>query len=554
MKIMNTKLKRGSLLTTLLTAMLLVVAGNVFAQFDPAIYYRITAKHSGKCLAVAGGMNSLRNGDRVIQWECIEAEDNQKWQVVAVGDGYYKIIAKHSGKGLDVFGGTVSTGNGVAVQQWDYVGGDNQKWKIESVGDGYYSIMAKHSGKSLDVNGGVSATSNGPQAQQWDYVGNDNQKWRLTPVSGGGTAGIDSVTGTFTYSDSEVDSDGTGAFRRPIVGCLVQVWRAGGLAARTETDSAGTFSVQVPRMSDGTDTTVLLYATNSAAQVLAGVGPYFIRRTQLSRGGTPLNFSENLSTVQDRRSFNAAHNLRLAYDYARARRDSSESEVIPKVDVSFVDDESVGTRYNQPASSLLIHHVHNEADLVIMHEYAHFLEDKISSFLLLPSYHDTCSMSQRCRNPADCLNLPGTTATQLINTPENAWMEGFANYFAMAVKRANPSERLNQTSWGTMPERELNAPEFCAAVGRTAFDGHLIDGSMIERFVSGALWNLTNGQPADTERAVFQIFDRELDSSAKGVLPNIKLFHDAWVARGLNHARLDAILTTNIPTVASHSP
>ncbi len=498
---MRMKLIKWSLLTTVM----LFVSTTALAQFDSAIYYRIAAKHSNKCLAVAGGIASLRNGDRMIQWNCIEAEDNQKWQVVPVGDGYYKIIAKHSGK-------------------------------------------------ALDVNGGVGATGDGVQVQQWDYVGNDNQKWRFTALSAGEPAGLGSISGTFTYSDSEADSDGPGFFNRPIVGCLVQVWRAGTLAATTETNTNGTFTVSVPRMPDGTETTVLLYATNSAAQVLAGFGPYFIRRTQTSRGNTPLNFSENLGTSQDRRSFNAAHNLRLAFDYARTRRDSSESEVIPKVDVSFVDNGSVGTRYNQPAGALLIEPAHNQTDLVIMHEYAHFLEDKISSFLLLPSYHDTCSMSQRCITAAECLNLPGTTATQLINTPENAWMEGFANYFAMAVKRANPSERFNQTIRGTMTEQDLNTPASCPAVGRTAFDGHIIDGSMIERFVSSALWNLTNGQSADTERAVFQIFDRELDSSAKGVLPNIKLFHDAWVARGLDHSRLDMILATNIPTVASHSP
>ena len=165
-------------------ALLFAAAGNAFAQIDSAVFYRITARHSGKCLAVAGGMGSLRNGDRVIQWSCIEAEDNQKWRIVPVGDGDYQILAKHSGKALDVFGGVVSTGNGVAVEQWDYNGGANQKWKLTPVGDGYYQIVAKHSGKSLETAGGVAATWAGPGTQQWDYVGNSNQQWRLTPVPG----------------------------------------------------------------------------------------------------------------------------------------------------------------------------------------------------------------------------------------------------------------------------------------------------------------------------------------------------------------------------------
>ena len=218
-----------------LSVILLVIlfaAGNTFAQeINPSGYYRITAKHSGKCLAVAGGPNSLRNGDRVIQWDCIEEEDNQKWQIIPVGGGYYKILAKHSGKSLDVFGGTAALGNGAIVEQWDYNGSDNQMWRLIRDAGGYYNIVAKHSGKSLDINGGPGATGNGPQAQQWDWVNGDNQRFRLIPLSISGTAGADSVTGTFTYTDTEVNPFGGGSatFNRPIIGCRVQVWRAGGL-------------------------------------------------------------------------------------------------------------------------------------------------------------------------------------------------------------------------------------------------------------------------------------------------------------------------------------
>ena len=101
-----------------------------------------------------------------------------------------------------------------------------------------------------------------------------------------------------------------------------------------------------------------------------------------------------------------------------------------------------------------------------------------------------------------------------------------------------------------MSEAELNNPGSCDSVGRAAFDGHMINGEMIEKFVAAALWAVSDGGSADT--AIFQIFDHELDGSANGVLPNIKLFHDAWIARRLDHARLDNILAVNIPTVSSH--
>ena len=191
---MRIRLLRTSLLTPILLSLLIAAAGNAFGQeIDSSIYYRITAKHSGKCLAVAGGMRSLSNGDGVIQWDCIESEDNQKWQIARVGpvgDRYYKIIAKHSRMALTVFGGAVSTGNGVVVQQWDDNGGINQLWRFDCLGDGSYQIVARHSGKYLDISGGPAATGNGPYAQQWENWGGDNQKFRLQPLSPGLASGL----------------------------------------------------------------------------------------------------------------------------------------------------------------------------------------------------------------------------------------------------------------------------------------------------------------------------------------------------------------------------
>jgi hypothetical protein len=529
---MRTRLIGTSLLTPILLALLFIAAGNAFGQINPSASYHITAQHSGKCLAVSGGNSFVNNGVGVIQWDCIETEDNQKWQILPVGFGYYKIVAQHSGKSLEVRGGVGALINGDAVQQWDYVGAANQKWWLNPVGDDFYQIVASHSRKSLEVSGGLDATTNGPYTQQWDYVGAANQKWKLTELP-------DRVTGTFTYADAETDPGGSATFNRPIVGCRVQVWRAGAIASTTETDSAGSFNVTVTPMPDGTDTTVVIYATNAAAQVLAGTGPYFVRRTILSQGNTTLDFSENLATAEQIRSFNAAQDIRLAHDFAVARRDPQEREVIPVADVSFNDLGGLMTHYNAPGSGLVINREHEVRDLVIMHEYAHFLEDKIGSFLLMPSFHDTCFTTQRCPNPADCANFPITSTTLLVNSPENAWMEGFANYFAMAVKRANPSQRFNLTGAG-MTEAELNNPGSCDAVGRAAFDGHTINGEMVEKFVASVLWAASSSPGSDAE--VFQIFDKELDGSATGRLPNIRLFRDAWSMRGNDPARLDDIL------------
>jgi hypothetical protein len=536
---MRTRLMRTSFLTPMLLALLFVAAGNAFGQpIDPSSYYRITAKLSGKCLAVSGGNAFRTNGVPVIQWDCIDTENNQKWQVVPVGWGWYKIVAKHSGRALEIRGGVGAVNNQAAAQQWDYVGAANQYWWLTPVGDGFYQIVAAHSRKSLEVDGGRDATGNGAQVQQWDYWGGDNQKWKLTPIP-------DVVSGSFTYTDAEADPAGAGTFRRPIAGCRVEVLRGGTLAATTETNIDGNFIASVPHRPDGTDTRIAVYASNGAARVLSNFLPFSVTTApQPSSGGNTLVFNQNFGAPNEVRSFNAAHDIRLAYNFAAARRDPRETDVIPVVNVVFNDIGLLMTHYDPPLGGLVLGREHNSMDLVIMHEYAHFLEDKIGSFLLLPSWHDGCNLTQRCPNPADCAN------GLLINSPENAWMEGFADYFAMAVKRANPTERFDLTSGGTQTEANLNNPGTCDAVGRAAYDGHTIDREMVEKFVASVLWKA--GSPPGSDTEVFQIFDRELDGSATGLLPNIRSFRYAWRQRpGLNQARLDDIFREQIPALAA---
>ena len=195
---MRTRLMRTTVLRPILLALLLALAGNAFGQIDPRPLYSIIAKHSGKCLDVAGGTGAIGNGVRVVQWDCNEA-DNQKWAFTPVGDDYYRIQAKHSGRVLDVFGGIVALGNGAVVNQWDYHGGAHQMWKLIRVEGGYFEIRAKHSGKSLDINGGPGALANGAQLQQWEFVGGDNQKFRLTALGTRPACAVaDPLTSTFT--------------------------------------------------------------------------------------------------------------------------------------------------------------------------------------------------------------------------------------------------------------------------------------------------------------------------------------------------------------------
>src|SRR5262249_53566071 len=87
--------------------------------------------------------------------------------------GYYTLVAKHSGKCLDVAG--ASTTNGANVQQYTCHSGANQQWAITEQADGYVTIRSKLSGKCLDVAGG--STSDHANVQQYTCHGGANQRW-----------------------------------------------------------------------------------------------------------------------------------------------------------------------------------------------------------------------------------------------------------------------------------------------------------------------------------------------------------------------------------------
>jgi len=59
----------------------------------------------------------------------VSGGDNQLWMFIPQGQGYYIVKAKHSGKCLDVAG--AGKGNGDNVQQWGCHFGDNQLWGLK---------------------------------------------------------------------------------------------------------------------------------------------------------------------------------------------------------------------------------------------------------------------------------------------------------------------------------------------------------------------------------------------------------------------------------------
>jgi hypothetical protein len=159
------------------TAALVVPSAADAAVIDPAAYYQLVARHSGKAAEIAG--QSTADGASV-QQQTRAARSSQQFQFVDAGGGYYRIRARHSGKVLDVAGG--STADGADVVQHTDNGGASQQFRVVDTTGGYVKLINRNSGKALDV--WARSTADGARISQYTDNGGTNQQWQLVAVDG----------------------------------------------------------------------------------------------------------------------------------------------------------------------------------------------------------------------------------------------------------------------------------------------------------------------------------------------------------------------------------
>ena len=371
------------------------------------------------------------------------------------------------------------------------------------------------------------------------------------------SARAETVTGTFRYRDS----DGT---LRPIISTRVEIWRyaprffgfwAWGADAVVPTNSNGSISVNMPFVASGVTYQVRVYAANAGAVVhqIQNLTADFYDVPSISFvANSPSNvfdFSFNFVDPYSAQHYNMADTVLLGFNYANSHRDPRETDPLPPALVQPSSTLPTGTFYNPVNHALMIDSSDVFNDYVILHEYTHYLEEQISGFAAVPSVHDGCFARDAFGN--------------IINSAEHAWMEGFADYFAMTVASLQPTGRLTFTSGrsglGTSFAAILESPPAtCAAIGGP------VTPDMVEDRVAGSLWDLFD-QPGDAagtpdfggsvfggsvsethdwvsrmDTQIFQIFDHELDTP--GHLPTITDFYNAWIARGLPAGGLEQIL------------
>ncbi|NHC12948.1 hypothetical protein [Motilibacter deserti] len=365
----------------------------------------------------------------------------------------------------------------------------------------------------------------------------------VVPAAGAAPASAQDVT-TITSNLSYEDSNKTG----PIKFSKVEVWR---FAPRTFgiwtwanertvfTDDKGRINTSFPFVKDAIFA-LRVFATNSAAQVWPndflhaqpfwaepGHGSQPVHLTS-TRPNTQLTFNWHFADDWTPQHFNIAETIRLGRDYAAANR--GDSDPLPRADVQ--PTSVTGSYYNPVNSTVVINSGNAFTDFAILHEYTHFLQDKIGSFPWLPAAHDGCITEDVFHNP--------------VNTADHSWMEAFADWFPHAVSRAFRGEHLegnvNAAGEGTFDEARLEKGN-CGPLPAS------VTGDEVELFLAASLWDLTdddtNVEPWDRfaarDRSIFQIFDKELDAAAGVGNPTIMTFRKAWNDRGLGSS-LDTVL------------
>ncbi|WP_400191724.1 RICIN domain-containing protein [Hymenobacter sp. B81] len=155
----------------------LLMAPQASAQALPAvqegIWHGVVARSSGRALDVLGASNEA--GAAVVQWEFTQAH-SQQWRFVRVSAGseWFRIEARHSGKCLTV---EKPTDNAPVVQR-PYSGGVYQQWKAVAAGPAG-SMQLLNRGNEFCLAVAASDKTNGVAVVAQRYQGRATQQWRV---------------------------------------------------------------------------------------------------------------------------------------------------------------------------------------------------------------------------------------------------------------------------------------------------------------------------------------------------------------------------------------
>lgn len=346
--------------------------------------------------------------------------------------------------------------------------------------------------------------------------------------------------------DGNVTFDDDTATTRAFTSGTVEIWacasNVGGACswskiASTMTDAHGRYSISVPgprEVSDqyvarvvGENPSAYIFAQDTLNVFFADLGSPRL----VPSGQRTLTFDKHfLSTGGDRfvsMHLNGVQKLLHALPFVNQFRDPREGDTMGKVAVS----PAIVNPLVPPIvyMNLGIIHMHPEflftrdPDRRLLHEYGHYVQERIGAYALDPRQHTGCEVSD----------------------PEYAWFEGFPTFFWRAVRLLNAAD-YRAANASEVPRSNLDGPVSCG--------GPLAPADSVELFVSDILFLLMNdatntcsGEPACL-RALWQqrltlimgIVDKEFDHDAPGA-KNLDRFRAAWIARGASRSYIDAV-------------
>ncbi len=112
-------------------------------SLEPNVYYRLVAKHSGKCLYFDSGRGIL------LQDVCGQDLSSEAFRFVLRPDGFYSVLTKELNQCLDVAFGIEENDTWIGAYFCNNT--PNQGFQLKPAGEGYHTLVAKHSGKCVSI-------------------------------------------------------------------------------------------------------------------------------------------------------------------------------------------------------------------------------------------------------------------------------------------------------------------------------------------------------------------------------------------------------------------
>lgn len=267
-----------------------------------------------------------------------------------------------------------------------------------------------------------------------------------------------------------------------------------------------------------------------------------IRRTATSATQS-LDFTADFTDPDAADAYNIADAILYGFDYAVAPERRAPGETDYPAQLAVLSSRvNVLTHFDPTTRVLRINTSLVRNNFNVLHEYSHNLEERLSSFYGVATCHDGfffrggLPTNTKCETGAD------------LSSANVAWMEGFANYFPLAVDEIFPG-KLNYpfgARFGTLPSGRIEAPGACPA-GALAPHAN-------ENGVAAAVFDIIDPigakEPSDRlcrtpenpiDDKVFQVFDRLEIGFANRTLQQ---FVDGWSARGFDLPTLRAAFGT----------